>query len=488
LADADARPDSAGVKSCSSQCGCSTKNKFTASHERFRDAKEQGEEVKALGVRYFYLLSRQWGRSNGRHMKPGARVATEIELLEELESLWGEGSRAPADGVLNQFFRHRRFIGSKDRGEISRVVYGVLRHEAALNWQLTRGGVEINPRGRVLAAHVLADGVGVEELQELCNGEQYCPARLSEAELGWVKSHAAQPLFHDDMPRAVKFHYPEWMESTLQELFGETLPEAMEAMNREAPVDIRVNTLKATRDELLKELASEGLEPEPTPHSTLGVRLKKRGPLIGMEIFRQGWFELQDEGSQLVAQLVQAQSGDKGVDFCAGAGGKTLALAAEMENRGRILAWDTDSKRLGQMKPRLGRAGVSNVQMRLLKSEHDNVVKRYCGTADWVLLDVPCTGTGTWRRSPDLRRRTTPRELEEAQELQRTIFENASGLVKPGGRLVYVTCSILPEENESQVEGFLHAHPQFKQADPFLRLYPHTEGTDGFFGAVLHKA
>jgi 16S rRNA (cytosine967-C5)-methyltransferase len=207
-----------------------------------------------------------------------------------------------------------------------------------------------------------------------------------------------------------------------------------------------------------------------------------------MEIFRQGWFEMQDEGSQLVAQLVQAQSGDKGVDFCAGAGGKTLALAAEMENRGRILAWDTDSKRLGQMKPRLGRAGVSNVQMRLLKSEHDNVVKRHCGTADWVLLDVPCTGTGIWRRSPDLRRRTTPRELEEARELQRTILESASGLVKPGGRLVYVTCSILPEENEGQVEGFLQAHPHFKQADPFLRLYPHTDGTDGFFGAVLHKA
>ena len=197
---------------------------------------------------------------------------------------------------------------------------------------------------------------------------------------------------------------------------------------------------------------------------------------------------MQDEGSQLVAQLVQAQSGDKGVDFCAGAGGKTLALAAEMENRGRILAWDTDSKRLGQMKPRLGRAGVSNVQMRVLKSERDNVVKRHCGTADWVLLDVPCTGTGTWRRSPDLRRRTTSRELEEAQELQRTILESASGLVKPGGRLVYATCSILPEENERQVEGFLQAHPHFKPADPFLRLYPHTDGTDGFFGAVLHKS
>jgi len=444
--------------------------------------------VKAFGVLHFYLLSRLRDRSNGCHMKSGARVASAIEVLEELESLWGQGSRASADGVLNQFFRHRRFIGSKDRGEIYRVVYIVLRHEAALDWQLTRGGVEPNPRVRVMAAHVLVDGMGFEELQELYNGGQYCPARLSEAELGWVTSHAAQSLFHDEMPRAVKFHYPEWMEPSIQKLLDETLPEAMEAMNREAPVDLRVNTLKATREELLQELAREGLEPEPTPHSDLGVRLQKRGSLFAMEIFRQGWFEIQDEGSQLVAGLVQAKPGDKGVDFCAGAGGKTLALAAEMENRGRILAWDTQSKRLGQMKPRLGRAGVSNVQMRVLKNERDNVVKRHCGTVDWVLLDVPCTGTGTWRRNPDLRRRTTPRELKEAQELQRSILENASGLVKSGGRLVYATCSILPEENERQVDTFISGHKEFVVDEPFLRLYPHTDGTDGFFGAVLRKS
>jgi len=421
-------------------------------------------------------------------MKPGARVATAIEVLEELESLWGEGSRAPADGVLNQFFRHRRFIGSKDRGEISRVVYGVLRHEAALDWQLTRGEMEPHPRVRVLAAHVLADGAGLDAMKDLCNGQGYGPARLSEAELGWIKGHAGHSLFHDEMPPAVKFHYPEWMESNLQELFGETLPEAMEAMNREAPVDLRVNTLKTTRDALLKALDREGLEPEPAPHSEVGVRLNKRGPLFGLEIFRQGWFEMQDEGSQLVSRLVQAKSGDKGVDFCAGAGGKTLALAAGMENRGRILAWDISGKRLGQMKPRLGRAGVSNVQARVLKSERDNVVKRHLDSADWVLLDVPCTGTGTWRRSPDLRRRTTPEAVIEIKKRQQAILESASRLVKAGGRLIYATCSILPEENERQVEAFLQVHPQFEQADPFLRLYPHTDGTDGFFGAVLHKS
>ena len=189
-----------------------------------------------------------------------------------------------------------------------------------------------------------------------------------------------------------------------------------------------------------------------------------------------------------MAALVKAEPGDKGIDFCAGAGGKTLALAAQMENRGRILAWDTSGKRLGQMRPRLGRAGVSNVQTRVLKSERDNVVKRHRDSADWVLLDVPCTGTGTWRRSPDLRRRTTPEALAEVQEHQRAILESAARLVKPCGRLIYATCSILPEENEHQVEAFLESQVDFTRTAEDLRLYPHTHGTDGFFGAVMQKA
>ena len=420
-------------------------------------------------------------------MKPGARLASAMEVLEGLDSLWADGGRGPADGALNQFFRHRRFIGSKDRGEISRVVYSVLRNGAALDWQLTQNGLPVNPRGRVLATSVLMDGAGLEDLKAHCNGRQYCPARLSEAELSWIKERSGQPLHDDAMPSAVRYHFPEWLEPTLQEVFGVELPVAMAAMNEEAPVDLRVNTLKATREELLAALTAEGLRPEPTPHSELGVRLHKREALFVSGAFQKGWFEMQDEGSQLVAQLVGAKPGDKGVDFCAGAGGKTLALAAQMGNRGRILAWDTSGKRLGQMKPRIGRAGVSNVQARVLKGERENIVKRHRGSADWVLLDVPCTGTGTWRRSPDLRRRTTPKALAEAQELQRAILASASRLVKSGGRLIYATCSILPEENERQVEEFIKANPQFIPVDPFLRLYPHTDGTDGFFGAVLKK-
>ena len=421
-------------------------------------------------------------------MKPGARMASAMEALEEMEANWAEGGRAPADAVLNQYFRQRRFIGSKDRGEISRVVYAVLRNEAALNWQLDQGGLPADPRGRVLAEAVLLGGAELEDMKALCDGQQYCPPRLSEPELGWIKQQAGQPLLADAMPPAVRHHFPEWLTPRLESVFGDQLPDAMAALNEEASVDLRVNTLKTSRDELVGALQDAGLEPEPTPHSALGVRLHKRGALFATEAFRAGWFEMQDEGSQLVAALVQAKPGDKGVDFCAGAGGKTLALSAQMENRGRILAWDTAGKRLGQMKPRLGRAGVSNVQARVLKSERDNVVKRHRDSADWVLLDVPCTGTGTWRRSPDLRRRTTPEALAEVQAHQRAILESAARLVKSGGRLIYATCSILPEENEQQVEAFLGDHDSFTRIGDDLRLYPHTHGTDGFYGAVLQKA
>ena len=421
-------------------------------------------------------------------MKPGARMASAMEALEEMETNWAEGGRAPADAVLNQFFRQRRFIGSKDRGEVSRVVYAVLRNEAALNWQLDQGGLPSDPRGRVLAEAVLLGGIGLEDMKALCDGQAYSPPRLSEPELDWIKQQAGQPLLADAMPSAVRHHFPEWLMPRLETVFGDQLPDAMAALNEEASVDLRVNTLKSSRDEVLKTLQDAGLEPEPTPHSAIGVRLHKRGALFATEAFRAGWFEMQDEGSQLVAALVQAKPGDKGVDFCAGAGGKTLALSAQMENRGRILAWDTAGKRLGQMKPRLGRAGVSNVQARVLKSERDNMVKRHLDSADWVLLDVPCTGTGTWRRSPDLRRRTTPEALAEVQTHQRAILESAARLVKPDGRLIYATCSILPEENEQQVEAFLNAHESFKRIDEDLRLYPHTHGTDGFYGAVLQKA
>ena len=431
-------------------------------------------------------------------MKPGARVAAGIELLEELDALWQQGRRIPADVVLTRFHRKRRFIGSKDRREISRQVYGVLRHEAQLVWWLEKAGYERSPRGMSLGGLVFLDSLSLSELGGLFDGDVYCPIPLSTKEMDWVQAHVGQPLLHADMPESVELNYPDWMQPALRDLFGDQLAEAMVALNAEATVDLRVNTLKATRQQVMAALSHQEMKPVPTPFAAEGVRLKKRGALIAMQAYRDGWFEIQDEGSQLVAHLVRAQPGEIGIDFCAGAGGKTLALSAHMKNRGRILAWDIAAARLKQMTPRLARAGVSNVQTRLLKSAWDSSLVKHAVSADWVLLDVPCSGTGMWRRSPDLKRRTSIQDLEKVAEQQRQIADSAARLVKPGGRLVYATCSILQQENEDQVDRFLAVHPEFAvqpvglptakdETAPYLKLFPHQHETDGFFGAVLVK-
>jgi len=350
----------------------------------------------------------------------------------------------------------------------------------------------------VLGELVFLDGRGLGEIEELFNGQEYCPEPLDSEEANWVRTHEGQPLLHADMPEPVRLNYPDWMQPVLQELFGDQLTEAMAALNAEAAVDLRVNILKATREQVMAALVDDGMEPIPTPFATDGLRLMKRSALIATQAFRDGWFVIQDEGSQLVAQLVEARPGEKGIDFCAGGGGKTLALSARMENRGQILAWDVAKARLKQMASRLVRAGVSNVQTRLLKSERDSYLDQHVGTADWVLLDVPCSGTGMWRRSPDLKRRTTQLDLEKVTEQQRRIIDSAVRLIKPGGRLIYATCSILRQENEDQVVRFLTAHPEFTVKPmnlptgqggkvPYLRLFPHQHQTDGFFGAVLVK-
>ena len=312
----------------------------------------------------------------------------------------------------------------------------------------------------------------------------------------WVLTHAGKSLQHEAMPDWVRLNFPEWMQPALQELFGDRLTEALEALNEEAPVDLRVNTLKSTRDQVMAVLREEGLDPEPTPFAGTGVRLRKRAALSATQAFREGWFELQDEGSQLVTELVRAKASDKVIDYCAGAGGKTLSIAAAMQNQGHILAWDTKPARLKQMLPRLARAGVKNVQSHVLKPKRDPFAERHKDTADWVLVDVPCSGTGTWRRSPDLKWRTALRDLKQAIDSQRQIMGRAASCVKPGGRLVYVTCSILKQENEQQVAQFLGKNPKFSLEPianslggegPHLQLYPHLHQTDGFFGAVLRR-
>jgi 16S rRNA (cytosine967-C5)-methyltransferase len=275
-------------------------------------------------------------------------------------------------------------------------------------------------------------------------------------------------------------------------------------MSTQAPTDLRVNTLKTHREKLLGQLQAEGFDCSPTPLSPIGIRLAKRGPIFTSRFFKEGCFEVQDEGSQAVALLVDAKPSHRIIDFCAGAGGKTLALAATMENKGRILAWDTSEKRLGQINQRLKRAGVHNVQVHVLESEHDAFIKRHKATADRVLVDAPCSGSGTWRRNPDLKWRFTKKDLEEVCIVQQNILQSAARLVKVGGRLIYATCSIFKDENERQVEKFLTHNNNFMvvcaqkiwnkdssvecdDGASYFCVTPHEDGVDGFFAAVLER-
>jgi len=271
-----------------------------------------------------------------------------------------------------------------------------------------------------------------------------------------------------------------------------------------ASTDLRVNTLKATREEAIAAMKAEGITAAPTQLSPVGLRVHGRPPLATLQCFKDGLIEVQDEGSQLVALLADARPGMRVADFCAGAGGKTLAIAAQMRNKGKIVACDVLEGRIDRAAVRFNRAGVHNVERKALSSERDQWVKRHAGTFDRVLVDAPCTGTGTWRRNPDAKWKLTPEDVAELEQVQRNILDSAWRLVKPGGRLIYATCSLLAEENEAQIEAFLAAHADFKPVpvgevwpgavggdcpatSATLSLTPAQHGTDGFFAAVLER-
>jgi 16S rRNA (cytosine967-C5)-methyltransferase len=307
------------------------------------------------------------------------------------------------------------------------------------------------------------------------------------------------------MPRAVACDLPDWLEPHLDAVYGRRLEDEIAALNTPAPLDLRVNALKADRDTARRALAAERIHTEATPWSPLGLRLKHRAPLAGTAAFKDGLVEVQDEGSQLAALLADARPGMRVVDFCAGAGGKTLALAAQMKNRGKLIACDVSEWRLDRAGRRLRRAGISNVERRPLSSERDPWVKRHAESFDRVFVDAPCLGIGSWRRNPDGKWRAGPQDLAELAPRQRDILASAARLVKPGGRLIYATCSLLREENEAQAEAFLAANPDFALypaarawaetiggpspgGDDYLRLTPARHGTDGFFVAIFERA
>jgi 16S rRNA (cytosine967-C5)-methyltransferase len=360
------------------------------------------------------------------------------------------------------------------------------------------------PRARVFAGLVLTEGWRPEAVKACCDGDRFRPARLSRDEERLLRGLADHTLRHPEMPRSVANDLPDWLEPHLDRVFGRVLEREMAALNGPAPTDLRVNLLKTDREEARRALAAEGVAAKSTPLSPVGLRLRERIPLGNLAAFNQGLIEVQDESSQIAALLADARPGMRVVDFCAGAGGKTLALASGMANRGKLVACEVSQRRLDRAARRLRRAGVTNVERRALSGERDKWVKRHKAGFDRVFADVPCLGTGTWRRNPDAKWRMGPEDLAELLERQQAILRSAARLVRPGGRLIYATCSLLREEDEAQAEAFLAAEPDFSPmpvaqvwaetiggaspgGEQYLRLTPGRHGTDGFFVAIFER-
>jgi 16S rRNA (cytosine967-C5)-methyltransferase len=412
-----------------------------------------------------------------------------------------ESIARPADAVASDWFRARRAIRDEDRRQISDLVDALLRHHARLGWWLARHGREGAPRNRLLAWLALYGGKTRDQIERLFNGGKYAPAALTNQERALLAKLQGSPLDHPAMPEEVRGECPPWALAPLRRRFGDAFAREMAALLTAAPLDLRVNPLKSTREAALRALRDLGLDAEACRMAPLGVRVNARPSLASLPMLKSGEVEIPDEGSQLVAMLVDARPGERVVDFCAGAGGKTLAIAAQMANKGHVVACDVLANRLKRAAERFRRAGLHNIETRPLTSESDRWVKRHRGGFDRVLVDAPCSGAGTWRRNPDARWRARGAGLDNLLPLQAGILASAARLVKPGGRLVYATCSLLPEENEQQVAAFLAAHPAFRVAPlretapqlaasdhpDFLSLTPARHDTDGFFAAVLQR-
>ena len=376
-------------------------------------------------------------------MTPGARLAAAIEILGDIED-----TRRPAGGALKDWGLHRRFAGSGDRAAIAGLVYDALRRRASSAFLMGRE----SPRAVLLGMLKLERGLDVAAVSALCDGSRHAPPPLDEAE----RARLAQASL-DAAPAPVAGDYPEWLDPYFAATFGAERAEELAALASRAPLDLRVNALKANRDEVAASLAAS--HPVPTRWSPFGLRIAlaagAKSPAIHAEpAFLKGQIELQDEGSQLAALLCAAKPGEQAIDLCAGAGGKTLALSAMMENRGQIFATDPDKRRLAPIHARLERAGARNVQVRTPRGETD-VLADLAGRADLVLIDAPCTGTGAWRRNPDAKWRIRPGALAERVKAQIAVLDRAAPLVKPGGRIVYATCSVLEAENGAQIRAFL---------------------------------
>ncbi len=415
-------------------------------------------------------------------------------LIDECSALMEQVFRFdhPADAVLARFFRENRSLGSRERATLSDTVYAALRERLKFEW-LARSGS--GSKWRRLA------------ILGFPGDRDFLKSALSEPEKLWL-DQCARATDDDFLPQH-RHNLPDWLAQALQAQLGTEFDALVASLLQPAPLDLRVNSQKARREAVLASLEQAGLQGQATPFSPMGIRLQGKPSLARWDAFTQGEVEVQDEGSQLLSLLVAPKRGEMVVDFCAGAGGKTLALGAAMRNSGRLYAFDTSAHRLDALKPRLARSGLSNVHPVAIAHERDDRVKRLAGKIDRVLVDAPCSGLGTLRRSPDLKWRQTPETVAAQARLQLAILTSAARLLKPGGRLVYATCSLLVEENEAVAEAFAQAHPDFSvlpaaqclasaqvpspetlcagESGQWLRLWPHRHATDGFFAAVWQK-
>jgi 16S rRNA (cytosine967-C5)-methyltransferase len=431
-------------------------------------------------------------------MTPAARLSAAIELIATIEA-----QRVPAAKALKEWGTAHRYAGSGDRAAISGLIWDVLRRYASSAWIMEAD----TPRARALGMLKLERDLDVETIAALCDGGRFAPEPLTARE----RSALGQRTLAE-APAPIAGDYPEWLDVYLAQVFGDDRVAEATAMASRAPLDLRVNTLKAKREKMLPSLAHLGVKP--TPWSPVGLRIAlgadARNPGIhAEEDFIKGSIEVQDEGSQLAALLSAAKPGEQVIDLCAGAGGKTLALAAMMAGKGRLIATDHDKRQLAPIYERLSRAGVHNADIRTPKGDGDTL-SDIKASADLVLIDAPCTGTGTWRRNPDAKWRMRPGALELRLKDQARVLDRAAALVKPGGRIAYITCSVLPPENGEQIRNFVARHPEFAVVPPAqtvtvlwdnaedfaastlqspegLLMTPRRTGTDGFFVSVLTR-
>ena len=417
-------------------------------------------------------------------MHPKALLDNCSELLKQVLKF-----DFPADMVLSRFFRELR-LGPRERATLAETIYGVLRKKNLYTYLAQHGS---GPPERRLA------------ILGFVSDREFLKSALTDQEIDWLaRCDQVKP---DDLMELHRHNLPPWLVEPLKAQLGEDFWPLVASLNAPAGLDLRVNTFKDKRADIQKELSKLGLKTVATPYSPWGLRLADKSQLGKLDAFTRGAIEVQDEGSQLLALLVDAKRGEMVVDFCAGAGGKTLALGATMRSTGRLYAFDTSGHRLDALKPRLARSGLSNVHPVAIAHERDDRIKRLAGKIDRVLVDAPCSGLGTLRRNPDLKWRQNPKAIAELVAKQTAILQSASRLLKPGGRLAYATCSILQEENEGIAENFSKSNEQFELLEikplltqlgvehaeklckgPYLRLWPHQHQTDGFFAAVWQKA